>query len=221
MAKTEPDYDEIDDLAAQVGLKIFGGFHPTPDDNAPPQTQTLIMFGPDEPRFWSIFTNSPEYADGSPDPLDRWSRRVVGGLADTIGGDALFPFGGPPYVPFIAWAARTGRAWASPVTLLVHNTAGLFVSYRGAIALHRRLDLGALPVQPCNTCADQPCRTACPVQALTQDGYDVAACHAFLDTKDGADCMNRGCKVRRSCPVSQRLGRAEAQSAFHMKAFHP
>ena len=50
---------------------------------------------------------------------------------------ALFPFGGPPWLPFPAWARRTGRAWDSPVGLLVQRRPGLFVSYRGALALPR------------------------------------------------------------------------------------
>ncbi|MBS8226880.1 ferredoxin, partial [Vannielia litorea] len=62
--------------------------------------------------------------------------------------------------------------------------------------------------------------TACPVNALSASGYDTGACHAYLDTPEGADCLNRGCKVRRACPVSAAFPRVEAQSAFHMDHFH-
>ncbi len=186
---------------------------------APEGGESVVLLGPG-PGFWPAFTGSSEYADGAPDPLDRWSKRVIGALADAWGGVALFPSDGPPYPPFIAWALATGRAWASPVGLLCHDAQGLWCSFRGAVRL-----ASALPrcpgKNPCAACADQPCRTACPVGALTAEGYDTDRCHGFLDTGPGADCMARGCAVRRACPVAARFGRHEDQSSFHMRAFHP
>jgi len=72
---------------------------------------------------------------------------------------------------------------------------------------------------PCSYCIG-PCITACPVMAFAGGSYDVAACKAHLETPEGAECY-QGCKVRRACPISQSYGRLEAQSEFHMKAFHP
>jgi epoxyqueuosine reductase QueG len=135
-----------------------------------------------------------------------------------VGGVAVFPFGGPPWLPFMAWARRTGRVWDSPVGLLVHGEAGLFVSFRGALALPDAVPVPPPMARPCETCA-APCLDACPVGALGGAGYDVPACHAFLETDPGADCLDRGCAVRRVCPVGAGL-RPEAQSAFHMAAFH-
>lgn len=214
-------YLDIAASAAGAGLDIFGGFHPEPGDGAPDGTGTLLLLGPREPGFWAIVTAAPEWRDGAADPLDRWSVRVVGRLARDIGGHALFPFGGPPWHPFYPWAVRSGRAFASPVTLLVHDTAGLMVSYRGAIALPGRIDLPAPPgASPCESCAGRPCLAACPPRALTARGYDLPACHAFLDTAPGADCLSAGCLVRRACPVSQAYGRLPEQSAHHMRLFH-
>lgn len=201
-------------------LAILGGFHPGDGDAVPPGTRTLLLLGPDEPGFWPHVTAQPEFSDGGPDPLDRWSRRVIGRLACDLGAKALFPFTGPPWHPFQTWARRTGRAWESPVRLLVHDTAGLFVSFRGALALKDRLPLPAPGPAPCDTCADRPCLTACPPAALTGAGYDVPACRAFLDTAPGRDCLGQGCAVRRACPVSQGYGRLPEQSAFHMGHFH-
>ncbi len=182
---------------------------------------TLLLLGPQEPGFWQAVGATPEFHDDRPDPLDRWSQRIVTVLADTFGGRALFPFGGPPYLPFTGWALRSGRAWKSPVGLLIHDSAGLMVSYRGAVALPDRIALPLSSPCPCDVCAGQPCLTACPVKALGTSGYDLAACHAYLDSGPGKDCMLRGCAVRRACPVSQRYGRTAEQSAYHMKAFHP
>jgi len=207
----------IQALAAPHFLDIFGAFHATSEDGCAPGT--LVLLSPQEPGFWPHITAEPEFADAAADPIDRWSTRVIGALADTLGGTALFPFGGPPYTPFIRWAERTGRAWPSPVGMLVHDTAGLMISIRGAVLVSNLLDLPAPSTNPCIGCA-RPCLTACPVGALGPQPYDVPACHVHLDSREGLDCLTEGCLVRRACPVSQRFGRDPAQTAHHMRHFH-
>ncbi|MCF6444260.1 ferredoxin [Nereida sp. MMG025] len=205
----------IDDRLGSFGMAALGAFHPARGDTLPSDIQTLVMIGPTT-GFWAVFKQSDEYRDGIADPMDRWSRRVIGTLACDLGGKAYFPFGGPPFQPFIAWAQRTGRTWQSPVGLLVHDTSGLFVSYRGALGLRDRLEIGQTNSRPCDSC-DQPCLSACPIGALSADGYDVPNCKSYITGTD--DCLSAGCKVRRACPVSQKFDRSMAQSAFHMKAF--
>jgi hypothetical protein len=213
-----PTLDDVAAAAAPTGLGVLGVLHPEPGDDAPDGAGTLVLLGPDGPDFWEVFTASPEYRDGGADPMNRWSERVLGALAGRLGGVALFPFGGPPWQPFTHWAQRSGAAWESPVGLLVHARTGLFVSYRGALAFTDRMALPASGPRPCDTCP-QPCRDACPAGVLGPAGYDVPGCHAFLDTAAGCGCFTRGCAVRRACPVG-RESRPEAQSAFHMAAFH-
>ena len=213
------NWDALQKSAQAHHLNILGGFHPTPDDATPEGCQTLLLLGPDEPTFWPAFTASPEYNDGTPDPMDRWSTRVVGALAHSINATPIFPFGDAPYHPFYTWALRTGRIHAAPINFLVHDTAGLFVSFRGALYLTETIVLPVAPPSPCVSCTNEPCKTTCPVGALVPAGYDVAACKAYLDTPLGMDCVNNGCAVRRACPVSQGFGRLPSQSAFHMRAF--
>ncbi|WP_201158021.1 ferredoxin [Rhodobaculum claviforme] len=208
-------------MAATERLAVMGAFHPGPDDGAAPGTGTLILLGPDGPGFWDHVTAAPEFADARPDPLDRWSRRVIGRMAARLGGVARYPFGGPPWAPFHRWAVRGGRAWPSPVGLLVHETAGLWVSFRGAIALRDRLTLPPSHARsPCEDCAARPCLTACPVGALGAAGFDVPTCRTHLSAAAGADCLEGGCAVRRACPVSAAHGRDPAQSAYHMRQIH-
>ena len=95
-------------------LTVLGGFHPTEEDGTPPGTETLLLLGPAEPGFWAHMTAQPEWLDDAPDPVDRWSRRVIGTIACDLGAKALFPFGGPPYHPFYQWALRTGRVGSAP-----------------------------------------------------------------------------------------------------------
>lgn len=212
-------YADLQSAAQARSLTVLGGFHPTQADGAPCGAKTILMLGPDEPRFWPQFTRSPEYNDGHPNAMDRWSTRIVEGWADDLGATAVFPFGAPPYQPFFSWALRTGRIHASPIRLLVHDHAGLMVSFRGALALPEQLDLLPAPPNPCLSCADQPCRTACPVDAFEGDGYDVPACKSHILGADTEACRTTGCAARRACPISQKLGRVPAQSEFHMKSF--
>lgn len=214
----QPTLSALSDRLAAHQLEVLGGFAPTADDGLAPGLQTLLLLGPKEPGFWPHLTAQPEW-DGAPDPVDRWSRRVVGQLACDLGGKAIFPFGGPPYHPFYSWALRTGRIWESPVKLLVHSEQGLMVSFRGALGLRYRIDLPPPAPLPCTNCA-RPCLTACPAGALSGVGYDVPACHSYLDRPEGQTCLSAGCLVRSTCPVSMGYARMASQSAYHMGQFH-
>ncbi|MCC5987526.1 MAG: ferredoxin [Pararhodobacter sp.] len=188
----------------------------------PPDTRTLLLIGPEGgARWWRHVTAAPEWHDGTPDPIDRWSARILSKLAARFGGRALFPSDGPPYPPFLRWAQETGRIWQSPAGMLVHAEAGLWVSFRGALALPFEIALPPLP-RPCDSCTDRPCLSACPVNALGgADGYDIAACHGWLDQPgDKSGCMAQGCAARRACPASLGHARLPEQSAWHMRQFH-
>jgi len=206
--------DRVDQTLAAHKLAVLG----VVDIDMPDNARALALIGPG-PGFWPHFAQSPEFHDGDPDPMDRWSTRVLSTCADRLSAKAYFPFGGPPYHPFYSWALASGTVWASPIAFLVHEKLGLFVSFRGALAFQTPLETPPDATSPCPSCA-QPCKTACPVSALTPSGYDVAACKAYLDTPDGQDCRTQGCRVRRACPVGQGL-RDPVQSAFHMQAFAP
>ncbi len=211
----------LDDIDTRVGSNFLDivGVCSTQDSDALGDG-SIVLLGPKEPGFWAHFTASPEYNDQSADPIDRWSTRTISQAADDLGATPLFPFGAPAR-PFLSWALRSGRAWSSPVGMLVHDRFGLWLSFRGALFVEQKLDASPAQPRPCDACADQPCRTACPVSALTSDGYNLDVCHTFLDTADGDACMTRGCAVRRACPAGADYRRVDAQSAYHMKRFHP
>jgi epoxyqueuosine reductase len=201
------------------GLVALGAL-PADPAHCSPEMAALVLVGPSGGAgFWDIITASAEWADGHPDPVDRWSKRVLGEIARHFGGAAIFPSDGPPWPPFMSWALQSGRAWSSPVGMLVHAQAGLWLSFRGALALPFALDLPPLS-NPCENCAERPCLSACPVGALSAAGYDVAACHRWLDDPGGESCMAGGCHVRAACPVSKSHARSNQQSAYHMRQFH-
>lgn len=198
-----------------TGLRVLGQCNGGPADGLPTHA-AIFLLGPDEPAFWPIFQASPEAQDGAPDPLDRWSRRVIDALATAGGAAAIYPFGGPPFLPFQTFAMRSGQAWPSPIRFLVHADMGLWVSFRGALICADATAKPARIDRPCDTCP-APCVTACPVDAFA-DGYDVAACKRHINSPAGADCIAQGCRARRACPIGAGL-RLPAQATFHMKAF--
>ncbi len=217
-----PSHSALSQTLAPLGLMIYGTVHPALVPCPGLKDGTLILIGTDAP-FWQIFQTSPEAQDSAPDPIDRWSKRQIDALAQTHGATAYYPFGGPPYQPFVAWALASGRAFTSPSHMLVHDAVGMMISYRGALHFDRVIDSPAPPLaqSPCLSCQDRPCLTTCPVHALVDEGpYNLSACHAYLDAPQGAACLTSGCLARRACPLSAGAGRAEAQTAHHMSYFH-
>ena len=211
-------YAAVAGAVEATGLAVVGAFHPREGDGLPADTATLLLLGPASGAMWQAFSAAPEASDGRPDPLDRWSKRVIGGLAARLRATALFPFGGPPWHPFQRWAERGEGAVVSPVAMQATAGRGLWASYRGALAFAARL---ALPpravVDPCGGCT-APCLTACPADAFGAGAYDVAGCVAHVLGPAGDACRS-GCLVRAACPAGAAIDLPRAQRAFHMSAF--
>lgn len=216
----------IEQRLGRHGLILRGGFHVAADEAAPSlpdggRARTILMVGNAGAAMWRAFSTAPEARDGRPDPLNRWSARIVGEVAAAAGAVALFPFDGPPYHPFIAWAKRAEPVAESPLGILIHPRYGLWHAYRGALAFAapRALPPAEAGERPCDRCPDRPCLSACPVEAFTGAGYDVPRCVQHISTPAGADCMALGCRARRACPVGPDYRYAPEQAAFHMTAF--
>jgi hypothetical protein len=182
---------------------------------------TIVLAGMAGREGWSAFAASQEAGDGLAHPLDRWSRRVIEALAGELGARALFPFGGPPFLPFQQWAQRAERVHPSPIGILIQPRYGLWHSYRGALGLSEKLAIAAPATvrSPCETCTGRWCLSACPVGAFSSAGYDVAACAGHLRSAAGADCMDFGCRARRTCPVGAEYAYEPQQANFLMRAF--
>jgi len=209
---------EISSAVRSTGLGLVGAFHPGPEDMAPEGIGTLLLLGPADGAMWTEFQASPERSDGDPHPLDRWSRRVIDGLASRLGAEAFYPFGGPPWHPFQRWAARGEGAVPSPVSMQATHKRGLFASYRGALGFRKQLTLEASPApDPCLDCPT-PCLSACPVNAFANGRYDVPSCTAHVTSPEGAMCRT-GCLVRIACPAGAGMALPVEQLASHMAAF--
>jgi len=218
--------EQIRESLAPHGLALRGGFQPGPEDAVPALTGgracgTILLLGNLGGALWPVFAESPELADGAPHPLDRWTRRILESLAPGFGATALFPFGGPPWLPFQRWAMKADSVTASPLGILIHPDFGLWHAYRGALAFADRLDLpqGVRRPSPCDSCIERPCLSGCPVGAFSPGGYDVAVCRGHVAGVRGTACRGQGCLARLACPIGREHAYPPAQMAFHMAAF--
>ncbi|NWG92049.1 MAG: hypothetical protein HXY21_06020 [Parvularculaceae bacterium] len=212
---------EIRAAVEAAGLAFRGVFHPDTEDLPTGlSAQTIVMLGFLGSGHWESFAVSPEYRDGRAHPLDRWSYRVVSGLARDLGAAPLFPFTAP-FMPFIRWAQKAEPVYPSAMGMLIHPDYGLWHSWRGALAFKEKLDLPPRDDRPraCDSCVEKPCLSACPVSAFDGTGaFNVSACGAHLRRLAGASCMS-GCLSRRACPIGAEYRYGPDQAAFHMRSF--
>ncbi|SIQ92450.1 Ferredoxin [Rhizobium sp. RU33A] len=209
---------------APRGLLRFGQEDQAPllADSAPAEAVLLIgvVGGATWPHFERWRTAQADH--GGADPLDRWSKTVIDQVAEEIGAQACYP-SEAPYQPFQRWAMWAEGLQASPLGILIHPRFGLWHSYRGALLFRNWDEAQEGPAMtgphPCEACHDKPCLTACPVGAISLDGFDVAACRAHLASPEGqGGCMVSGCLARNACPVGADYRYPNSQLRFHMQA---
>jgi len=219
-------YEEIDAAFAGSGLICRGGFHPEAADGVPQPNgpaATVVVVGNAGPEMWQRFSAaySADHRQAEANPLNDWTRDLIGKAAAALGAAAVYPFDGPPYLPFQRWAMRADGVHVSPIGPLIHPQYGLWHAYRGALLLTERIDVPAefSEPSPCDGCADKPCLGTCPVDAFSVEGYDVPACRDYIATVAGEDCLGAGCLARRACPVGRDYIYAPDQARFHMQRF--
>lgn len=217
---------ELEDALARHGLRVRGGFA---TDGAidqailthAPWARTVILVGNVGSELWDR-SGAAIAAMAGPDPLDRWTRQTIDPIARSMEGAALYPFDGPPYWPFQRWAERAEGVRASPIGIQIHPEYGLWHAYRAAILLRSALALPrAEQAHPCDTCADRPCLTHCPVSAFSPGGYDVDRCvdHVVAVQHESGTCSDIGCLARLACPVGAQWRYRPDHARFHMSAF--
>jgi epoxyqueuosine reductase QueG len=201
----------------RAGFTALGWFEPRADDQVPAAARFVVLVGNAGPDMFRRFAAERDPATAT---IDAWTRDVIGRLAADLSATAVYPFDTPP-LPFLTWARRGGAGHVSPLGLNIHGTYGLWHAYRAALLFPVAFDLPTPSpgARPCDTCVGTPCLSTCPVGAFSPAGYDVAACAAFLETPEGEECLARGCRARRACPVGQGFTYSAAQASFFMRAF--
>ncbi len=207
---------------AREGFVALGWFAPVASDAVPAvgddrSTRQVILIGNAGPAMFARFRHE---RDPARDSLDAWTKAVIDPLAERLEARALYPFDKPPHA-FLTWARRAGAGFTSPLGMNIHPVYGLWHAFRAALLLPVVFDLPppAAAASPCETCAEKPCLSACPVSAFNGTRYDVDACAGHLATAAGRDCMASGCLARHACPVGTAWRYAPDQAGFHMAAF--
>ena len=219
---------ELSTQLAENGLILRGGFAFGQDEKVPAGAEgarAVVLVGHGGPTIWPHFEawlakQSAELAD----PLDIWSREVVGEVAARFGVRAVSP-SDFPYLPFQQWAMRAEGLRPSPLGILMHPEFGLWHAYRGALLLPTVpdgiADLAAVrtPIHLCDGCDGKPCLHACPVDAYSTSGFTYARCIDHVRSPAGRACMETGCLDRNACPYGDAYRYSPAQQSFHMRAF--
>ncbi|MBX9450956.1 MAG: hypothetical protein KL801_03645 [Mesorhizobium sp.] len=213
------------DLASH-GLILRGGFSFAADEEglAGPSgapARSVFLVGNAGAGYWRHFSLWRETQPVNlPNPLDTWSRLVIGEVADRVGAGLIMP-NDRPFQPFQQWAIRAEGLAPSPLGLLMHPVYGLWHAYRGALLLDRELAFPSLEklIHPCDLCDGKPCLNACPVEAFSPGGFDYAGCVSHVRGRTGYACRSAGCLARNACPIGAEWRYPAAVQAFHQAAF--
>lgn len=197
-------------FAPGAGPELAGGGH----------AQAVVLLGNIGGSIWPAFaTWAKGQAPDLANPLDAWSKAVIGPLARELGATAWFP-SDPPWQPFQTWAIAAEGIAPGPLGLLVHPDWGPWHGYRGALGFAEPIPGEAPASAPvCAGCAERPCLRPCPVGAVGEGGVDIARCRGHLATPEGAPCRDQGCRARAACPVGAAQQYPRDQLRFHMAAF--
>ena len=232
MAKSPSSFDNLLEDISGHGLVCFGGLQLTENECAAGceglAGSNALLIGNAGAEMWQIFAQSSEFYDGKQDPMNRWTKKVLDEVAQSLGIRVVYPFD-EPYWPFQKLARKAAGIQNSPLGVLIHPKFGLWHAFRGLLIfdddhefMNQIKELIAnveILNHPCDSCAVQPCLSACPVSAFTGEGLDIHSCFSYLDGKSGSQCMMHGCQARRACPIGSEYQQDGAQLQFHMKSY--
>jgi ferredoxin len=208
------------------GLILRGGFNFNAADNAPnapsgKPAKSVILIGQAGAAVWPHFmrwraTQSATISN----PLDTWSREVIGSVADTFGARAISP-SDRPFAPFQQWAMRAEGLKPSPLGILMHPEYGLWHAYRGALLFDHEISIQEAhkAIHLCDLCDGKPCVKACPVDAYSETSFAYQDCLAHVRSPNGKACRSGGCLDRNACPQGMAYRYPAHVQAFHMAAY--
>ena len=216
----------IEEALAAHGLILRGGFLfsfgedvPTGPSGLP--ARSVLLVGQAGAAPWPHFQRWREaQPDTLQNPLDAWSREVIGAVAAQFGARAVSP-NDKPYLPFQRWAMRAEGLKSSPLGILMHPEYGLWHAYRGALLFEHEIPIQAPqnPIHLCDLCAGKPCLNSCPVEAFSDGGFAYEACLSHVRGSAGATCREVGCIARNACPYGTDYRYPADEQAFHMASF--
>ncbi|AZV21561.1 4Fe-4S dicluster domain-containing protein [Mesorhizobium sp. M7A.F.Ce.TU.012.03.2.1] len=219
----------VEDIATVLsanGLILRGGFKcgasetPFADLSGAP-VKSVLLVGQAGAAPWPHFLRwFDKQSQTIANPLDTWSREVIGAVAEVFGARAISP-SDKPYLPFQQWAMRAEGLKPSPLGILMHPQYGLWHAYRGALLFDDEIALPAVRevIHLCDSCVEKPCLKSCPVDAYSAQGFAYQSCLAHVRGANGGPCRGGGCLDRNSCPYGTEYRYPPEVQAFHMASF--
>lgn len=188
---------------AELPAEMVASLQPLPEE------RQLILLGHAGRRLWDCV----QAAGGdSAQPIDDYCRRTVAGwFAEQLPGHRYrLPYPGDAPIGLQALGKLAGWHHASPFMIGVDGEWGSWFAYRAVILCDT--DFPPSPVaerlNPCLSCADQPCIAACPAGAAGSP-FNLARCSA--ERLGPASACAYGCLARNACPVGRQHRYADEQ----------
>ena len=119
-----------------------------------------------------------------------------------------------PPIPFQRLGKAAGLPEPGPLGLQIHPLYGPWWAYRALVIVAVTLAAEPPIAAPCAGCP-RPCVAACPVHAVTADGFVVDRC---VDHRLSEPECRTSCAARMCCPVGATHQYPSTQVAFHMRA---
>ncbi len=180
-----------------------------------PGAQTVVVIGNGGGAFWAGFraycTTRPEYLQERTHPLDDYTVEVIETALTPLLERAqtqyryLYPFRfRTAPVSFMHLAQAAGLAGPSILGVVIHPVYGPWIALRAAVLLSQEITIppAALGFDPCPSCRERPCVTACPAGAVrATSGWDIPACIQHR-LRLRADCVDY-CYARYHCVYGQ------------------
>ncbi|MGE0685067.1 MAG: hypothetical protein AB7P69_29670 [Candidatus Binatia bacterium] len=176
-----------------------------------PQTKTLVVIGNGGGAFWSGFRAyceaHPSYLHDREHPLDDYTSVTIETAltphlrAANADYRYLYPFRfWTEPVSFMHLARAANIAGPSILGVVIHPQYGPWMALRAAVLLDQEVSMPpqAPGFDPCPTCQERACMTACPANAVAPTtGWDIPACVQHR-VRVETDCVDY-CRARYDC----------------------
>jgi epoxyqueuosine reductase QueG len=176
-----------------------------------PQAKTLVVIGNGGGDFWSGFRahceSHPDYLDERAHPLDDYTSATIETAltprlqAANVAYRYLYPFRfWTEPVSFMHLARAAGIAGPSILGVVIHPRYGPWMALRAAVLLDQEVSMPpqAPGFDPCPTCRERACMTACPTGAVAPTtGWNIPACVQHR-LRIETDCVAY-CRARYDC----------------------
>jgi hypothetical protein len=220
------DFDQGREILTQRGLNIFAAVSVAdlPEDLrffAPGKKLdqwTLCVLASGGGRLWESL---PHPLNRDEHPVDAFSIAQIQWFAREVLRDESFELLFPRD-DLLLPLQRIGRflnlARPSLLGLDINPDYGVWFAYRGVFLTSASIprNMEAPFVSACETCATQPCRTACPPFAvgLLSGDFNLKTCASYRLSENSC-CADR-CLARLACPVHAEQRYSLAQIQYHM-----